>query len=221
MAVRRFVVVGLGNFGFGLVEMLHARGHDVIAIDMDEAKVERARRFATRSAAIDATTAAALERQGAAGADAAVVSVGTDIAGSVLAVMALLELGVNEVYAKAISSDHAKILDRLGVSEVIRPERETAFRLATRLSMRLLNYMPIAAGYSMQEMPTPDAFIGETLLRLKLPQRFNVSVVAIHDVLSDTLYAPPAADYVLKDSDTILVVGSDEALAELSAVDGD
>lgn len=219
MAVRRFVVVGLGNFGFGLVEMLHARGHDVIAIDMDEAKVERARRFATRSVSIDATTAAALERQGAAGADAAVVSVGTDIAGSVLAVMALMELGVGEIYAKAVSSDHAKILDRLGVSEVIRPERETALRLATRLSMRLLNYMPIATGYSMQEMPTPDAFIGETLLDLKLPQRFNVSVVAIHDVLSDTLHAPPAADYVLKDSDTILVVGSDEALAELSAVD--
>ncbi|MGH7444299.1 MAG: TrkA C-terminal domain-containing protein, partial [Longimicrobiales bacterium] len=145
---------------------------------------------------------------------------GTDIAGSVLAVMALLELGVSEVYAKAVSTDHAKILDRLGVSEVIRPERETAFRLATRLSMRLLNYMPIASGYSMQEMPTPDAFIGETLLRLKLPQRYNVSVVAIHDVLSDTLHAPPGADYVLKDSDTILVVGSDEALAELSAVAG-
>jgi trk system potassium uptake protein TrkA len=221
MAVRRFVVIGLGNFGFGLVEMLHARGHDVIAIDVDEDKVERARRFATRAVATDATDAATLDRVGAAGADAAIVSVGTDIAGSVLAVMALIDLGVQEVYAKAVSSDHGKILDRIGVAEVIRPERETAFRLATRLSMRLLNYTPIAVGYSMQEIATPDEFIGETLLDLRLPQRYNVSVVAIHDVLSDLLHVPPSADYVLKDSDTILVVGSDEALAELSALGGD
>ena len=221
MAVRRFVVIGLGNFGFGLVEMLHARGHDVIAIDADEAKVERARRFATRSLMLDATTPSALETGGVANADAGVVSVGTDIAGSVLAVMALLDLGVQEVYAKAVSSDHAKILDRIGVTEVIRPERETAFRLATRLSMRLLNYTPIAAGYSMQEIATPDQFIGETLLDLRLPQQYNVSVVAIHDVLSDVLHVPPSADYVLKDSDTILVVGSDEALAELSGLTGD
>jgi trk system potassium uptake protein len=219
MAVRRFVVVGLGNFGFGLVEMLHARGHDVIAVDANEDKVERARRFASRAAALDATSPGALERIGAADADAGVVSVGTDIAGSVLAVMALLDLGVKEVYAKAVSSDHARILDRLGVAEVIRPERETAFRLARRLSMRLLNYLPIAAGYSMQEIPTPDAFIGETLVSLRLPQRYNVSVVAVHDVLSDTLHVPPSADYVLKDSDTLMVVGSDEALAELNAVD--
>jgi trk system potassium uptake protein TrkA len=221
MAVRRFVVIGLGNFGFGLVEMLHARGHDVIAIDVDEDKVERARRFATRAVATDATDAATLDRVGAAGADAAIVSVGTDIAGSVLAVMALIDLGVQEVYAKAVSSDHGKILDRIGVAEVIRPERETAFRLATRLSMRLLNYTPIAVGYSMQEIATPDEFIGETLLDLRLPQRYNVSVVAIHDVLSDLLHVPPSADYVLKDSDTILVVGSDEALAELSALGAD
>lgn len=221
MAVRRFVVIGLGNFGFGLVEMLHARGHDVIALDVDENKVERARRFATRASLLDATDSNALDRVGVAGSDAGIVSVGTDIAGSVLAVMALIDLGVQEVYAKAVSADHAKILDRIGVAEVIRPERETAFRLATRLSMRLLNYTPIAVGYSMQELPIPDEFIGEALIDLRLPQRYNVSVVAIHDVLSDTLYVPPGADYVLKDSDTILVVGSDEALAELSALSGD
>ena len=221
MAVRRFVVIGLGNFGAGLVEMLHARGHDVIALDTDEAKVERVMNFAARALVIDATDPAALQRVGAASADAGVVSVGTDIASSVLAVLALLDVGVREVYAKAISSDHAKILDRIGVSEVIRPERETAFRLATRLSMRLLNYMPIAQGHSMQEIPTPDEFIGETLLNLRLPQRYGIAVVAVHDVLSDHLHVVPPADYVLKDSDTLLVVGSDEALAELTALSGD
>lgn len=218
MAVRRFVIVGLGNFGAGLVEMLTARGHDVIAIDTDPLQVERVRSPTIKTIVADATDSAALERAGAATCDAAVVSVGTDIASSVLAVLALIDLGVPEIYAKAITADHAKILDRIGVTEVIRPERETAFRLATRLSMRLLNYMPIAPGYSMQEIPTPDAFIGETLLDLRLPQRYGLAVVAIHDVLTDALYVVPPADYVLKDSDTILVVGSDEALSRLAAI---
>jgi trk system potassium uptake protein TrkA len=141
---------------------------------------------------------------------------GTDLAASVLAVLALQELGVAEIYAKAISSDHATILDRLGVAEVIRPERESAFRLARRLSMRLLNYMPIAAGYSIQEMPTPDAFIGKTLLELRLPQRFSVAIVSIHDVLRDEIHVVPPADYILKDSDTLTVIGSDDALSRLA-----
>jgi trk system potassium uptake protein len=218
--IRRFVVVGLGNFGAGLVEMLHAQGHDVIAVDRAERQVERVRAYASRSGVVDGTDSAALNRMGAADADAGIVSMGTDLAGSVLAVLALQDLGIAEIYAKAVSSDHAKILDRLGVTEVIRPERETAFRLATRLSKRLLNYTPIAPGYSMQEIPTPDSFIGHTLVELQLPQRFSLAIVAIHDVLTDALFVVPPADYVLKDSDTLLVVGSDESLAELARETG-
>jgi trk system potassium uptake protein TrkA len=216
MAVRRFIIVGLGNFGAGLVEMLHAQGHDVIAVDIDQERVDQMRPFASRAAVIDATDTRALDRVGAADADAAVVSLGVDLAASVLAVLALQDLGVTEIYAKAISADHATILERLGVAEVIRPERETAFRLARRLSMRLLNYMPIAAGYSIQEMPTPDAFIGKTLLELRLPQRFSVAIVSIHDVLRDEIHVVPPADYILKDSDTLTVIGSDDALSRLA-----
>lgn len=218
MAVRRFVIVGLGNFGAGLVEMLHAQGHDVIAVDISEEKVDRMRPYAARAVVMDATDAEALDRVGAGDADAAVVSLGEDLAASVLAVLALQELGVGEVYAKAISADHATILDRLGVAEVIRPERESAFRLARRISLRLLNYMPIAPGYSIQELPTPDAFIGRTLLELRLPQRFGVTIVAIHDVLHDEIHVVPPADYVLKDSDTLTVVGGDDALESLARI---
>ncbi|MGH7481044.1 MAG: potassium channel family protein [Longimicrobiales bacterium] len=220
MAVRRFVVIGLGNFGSGLVEMLHARGQDVIALDADEAKVETMRPFATRAATVDATNAVVLERLGADEADAAIVSVGTDIAASVLAVLALSDIGVTDVYAKAVSADHAKILRKLGCTEVIRPEREAAFRLATRISLRLLNYTPIAPGYSMQEIPTPDDFIGQTLRDLSLPSEYGVGIVAINDVLADELHVVPPADYLLKESDTLLVVGSDASLGRLSRLGG-
>lgn len=221
MAVRRFVILGLGNFGSGLVEMLHARGHDVIAVDIDEAKVERVARYATVATVLDATDPSALERIGAADADAGIVSLGGDLAASVLAVMALHDLGVSDVYVKATGADHAKVLEKIGVSEVIRPERETAFRLARRLSMRLLNYMPLAPGYSLQEMATPDEFIGKTLLELRLPQRYGVTVVAIHDVLQDRTFVVPPADYLLKDSDTLTIAGRDDALAKLARLSGE
>jgi len=220
MAVRRFVVVGLGNFGSGVVEMLHAQGQDVIALDVDPDKVERMRGVATRAEVVDATDARALDRVGAAGADAAVVSVGTDLATSVLAVLALQDVGVGEIYVKATTAEHAKILEKIGVTEIVRPERETAFRLATRLSLRLLNYLPIAPGYSLQELPTPDEFAGRTLLELELPKRYGVAVVAIHDVLTDELHVVPPADYLLKESDTLLVVGNDEALTSLARLAG-
>lgn len=216
-AVRRFVVIGLGNFGSGVVETLHRLGHEVIAIDLDRDKVEAAEPNAARAVVADGTDAGTLDRIGAAGADAGIVSVGTDIASSVLAVMALHDLDVRELYVKAISDDHATILERIGATEVIRPERETAVRISIRLAERLLDYMPIAPGYSMEQIPTPDAFIGKTLLDLRLPQERGIGVVAIHDVLTDALYVVPPADYPLKESDTLWVVGPDEALADLTA----
>lgn len=220
MTVRRYVIIGLGSFGSGLVETLHHLGHDVIAVDIDPDKVEGLAEFAARAAAADGTDVATLKRLGAGDADAAVVSVGTDMAASVLSVMALRDVGVSDVYAKAISSEHAKVLERIGTTEVVRPERETAFRLATRMSQRLLNYVPLAPGYSMEEIPTPAAFTGETLVELRLPQRLGIGIVAIHDVLTDELHVVPPADYLLKESDTLWVVGSDEALAKLTAGEG-
>src|SRR5690606_32088868 len=215
-----FVVVGLGNFGSGVVEMLHAQGQDVIALDVDADKVERVRGVATRAEVVDATDARALNRVGADGADAAIVSVGTDLATSVLAVLALQDVQVAEIYAKATTAEHAKILEKIGVDEVIRPERETAFRLATRLSMRLLNDLPIAPGYSLQELPTPDEFPGRPLLEPALPTRYAVAVVASHDGLAAELHVVPRADYLLKDADTLLLVGNDAALAALSRLAG-
>src|SRR5690606_21469807 len=145
---------------------------------------------------------------------------GTDLATSVLAVLARQDVQVAGIYAKATTAQHAKIREKIGVDEVSRPEREPAFRLATRLSMRLLNYLPIAPGYSLQELPTPDEFAGRTLLELELPKRYGVAVVAIHDVLADELHVVPRADYLLKDSDTLLLVGNDDALAALSRLAG-
>lgn len=212
--MKRFVVIGLGNFGASVTESLNAQGHDVAAIDLREAAVDRIAPHASRAAVGDAKQLATLERIGARGADAGIISTGDDITASILATMALRDLAVREIYVKVISTDHARVMEKLGVTETIFPERESALRLGTRIAQRgLLNYVRLGAGFSMQEMAVPESWIGRTLRELALPRRFRISVVALHDVLRDEMIPIPPPEARLKDSDTLLVAGKDEDLA--------
>lgn len=210
---KRFIVIGLGNFGSGVAESLHAKGHEVVAIDTDEGAVDRVGPRVTRGVVGDGRQVAVLERVGARHADAAIISTGDDLAASVLSTLALRDLGIREIYSKVISRDHARIMDQLGVTETIFPERESAVRLSERIvSTEVLNYVQIGKGFSLQELGVPERWIGKTLRELELPRRRRVSVLAVHDVLTDVIAAVPDPDSPLKESDTIIVAGADEDL---------
>jgi trk system potassium uptake protein len=167
----------------------------------------------TRAGVADGQNLQTLERLGAREAAAAVVNTGEDITASVLTTLALRDLGLTEIYVKVISAQHARVLEKIGATETVFPERDSALRLATRLaSTAILNYVRLGPSFSIQEMAVPRAWIGKNLRQLKLPQRFRISVVAVHDVLTDRILPPPA-DAPLKDSDTLLVAGDDDDLA--------
>ena len=212
--MKRFVLVGLGNFGGALAEALYAQQHDVVVVDVNEEAVERIASRVTRAVVGDGRSADVLDRVGARGADAAVVSTGDDITASILATMALRDLGVKEVYVKVVSADHARVMEKIGVSETIFPERDSALRLATRLSSAaILNYFRLGPDFSIQEMAVPTPWIGRCLRELALRERFSISVIAMHDVLTDEMIPVPDPDAPLKESDTLLVAGRDEDLA--------
>lgn len=211
--MKRFVIVGLGNFGSTVAKSLAENGHDVIAVDLDGTLIDRLAAFVSQAAVGDATDIESLQRIGAAEADAAIVSTGDDIASSILASMALKDLQVREIYVKVVSNDHARVMKRLGVTDVVFPERDTAIGLAARISgSALLNYVRLGADFSLQEMGVPLSWIGNSIRDLNLRQRHDISIVAVHDVLVDKIMSPPDPDYVLKDSDTLIVVGKDSAL---------
>ena len=211
--MKRFVIVGLGNFGSTVAKSLAENGHDVIAVDLDGTLIDRLAAFVSQAAVGDATDVESLQRIGAAEADAAIVSTGDDIASSILASMALKDLRVREIYVKVVSNDHARVMKRLGVTDVVFPERDTAIGLAARISgSALLNYVRLGADFSLQEMGVPLSWIGKSIRDLNLRQRHDISIVAVHDVLVDKMMSPPDPDYLLKDSDTLIVVGKDSAL---------
>jgi trk system potassium uptake protein TrkA len=217
--MRRFIIVGLGNFGSGVAETLHARGMEVAAVDTDERLVDRIAPSVTHAAVGDGRDIRVLERIGARDAEGGVISTGDDITSSILAALALKDLGVKSIYVKVISRDHARVMEKLGVTETIFPERESAIRLGTRVSSRaVIDYVRLGEGFSIQEMAVPDSWTGRSLRDLRLPKQYGVSVVALHDVLMDVIVSVPDPDAPLKESDTLLVAGRDEDLEKLARI---
>lgn len=212
-------MIGLGSFGAGVAEALHRAGHGVVAIDEDEAVVERFADDLPEVLIADGTDVEALEKAGARNADAAIVATGHDVTASLLSTLALRDLGVREIYAKVGSDLHARILDTLGLATGVFPEREAANLLAKRVTRRtILNYVELGPGFSAQEMAVPGCWVGKSLRQLELPRKHNVAVVAVRDVLADR-YAPvPDPDALLKDSDTLLVAGRDGDLERVARV---
>ncbi|NLX53506.1 MAG: TrkA family potassium uptake protein [Planctomycetaceae bacterium] len=217
--MKRLVVIGLGNFGFTIAKSLADNGCDVIAVDLDGDIVDRLAPSVSHAAVGDSTDLETLRRIGVSEADVAIVSTGDDISASILATMVLQDLKVKDIYVKVVSNDHARIMHRMGVTDVVFPEQDTALALATRITgSALLNYVRLGPEFSLQEMGVPSSWDGRTIRELELRQNYDITIVALHDVLTDQFMATPDPDHVLRDSDTLLVAGSDAALARAASV---
>jgi trk system potassium uptake protein TrkA len=215
--VKRFIVIGLGNFGSILARRLHRLGHDVVAIDPRAEVVDALGPHVARAVVGDATKREVLEEVGARAADAAVISTGENLAASILALLAVRDMGVKEIFVKVRSDDHARIADSLGATESVFPERESALGLASRVtSGKLLQYVQLGEDLSLQEMPVPEEWIGKNLRELELPQRYRVQVVAVHDVLLDSFTPVPDPGRRLTQSDALLVAGDPRSLERLA-----
>lgn len=215
--MKRFIVVGLGNFGSIVAARLQALGQEVIAIDPQADRIDAIGAKVSRAVVANATSRTVLEQVGAAQADAAIISTGTDLAASILTLMALKDLGVKSIFVKVRSAEHARIVDALGADESVFPERETAMALASRVTAgSLLQYVQLSPSLAIQEMPVPADWYGKTLRELALPQKHQAQVVAIHDMLRDEMISIPGPDRALMQSDSLLVSGHPDALARLA-----
>lgn len=211
--MKRFVVIGLGSFGAAVAAALHGRGYEVIALDVDEAAVDRAARSSTRAVVGDGRNLKTLQRLGAEGADAGVVSVGRRISASVLAALTLQDLGISEIYVHATSRNHARVLEKLGVTETIWPGRESGLRLARRItSVRVLNYIDVGEGFGVQEMTIPEQWVGRCLRDLDLTRQYGITAIALHDIEKNEMTPIPDLDVELSRNVTLLVAGRDEDL---------
>ncbi|HCY84392.1 MAG TPA: TrkA family potassium uptake protein [Desulfobacteraceae bacterium] len=214
--MKQFLVVGLGNFGYYLATHLYEKGHEVMAIDKDSALVQNIMNQVTRAVVADATDARAIEELGVTDVDVAVVSIGSVLGDSILTVLNLQEAGVGHIIAKAINDPHRRILEKLGVREIVFPERDIAVSMAAHLdNPHLIDYLPFMEGYGIIELCVPERFIGKTLKEINLTNKYGVQVVAVRELVPEKMRFIPTADFVLKDSDILILLGSDRGLEKL------
>jgi trk system potassium uptake protein TrkA len=214
--MKQFVVIGLGNFGYYLATRLYEKGHEVLAIDKDQGRVQDIKDKVSQAVVVDATDRKAIESLGVGQMDAAVVCIGSVLSDSILVTLGLLDIGVGRVMAKAISEAHGRILRKIGASEVFFPEKDLAISLAERLhNPNMLDYLPFLEGYSIIQLAPPKAFIGKALRDLDLINRYGVQVVAIRELVPDRLNLIPTAQFVIKDSDILMLLGPNDALDKL------
>jgi len=217
--MAQVAVIGLGRFGFHVAQSLHLAGHDVLAVDIHSENVQRIRDFSSRAVVLDARDKERLDALGIRDFDVIVVSLGERVDASALVALHLRELGVKRLITKAGSEDHRKLLELIGVDEVVFPEREAAERLAHRLtSPNVIDFIPLGKDYSIHEVAPPDSFVGRTLGDLQIRNRFQVQVLAVRDVLTQEIHVNPGAELMVKPSDALLVLGRDQDLARLKQV---
>jgi len=217
--VRQFVVIGLSSFGYYLCRQLTQRGHQVMAIDRSSAKIESVQQSVEKAVLADAVDKDTLSRLGVADADVVIVCLGEEIDSSILVTLHLRELGVKEIWVKAMTEDHGKILHMIGANNVIFPERDMAERVAYSLSSaNVLEHIPLAAGYSIIELAPPASFVGKTLGEIDLPKKYGVMVLVIKELIPENVVSMPSAAYRIKDSDILVVTGKDSDLKRLQTV---
>jgi trk system potassium uptake protein TrkA len=214
--VKRVIVVGLGIFGFNIAKDLYESGLEVIAIDKNKETIQRIKDFSTRAILADAADKELLETIGIQEDDVVIISFGEDLAASTLLTLHLKEFKVKEIIVKAPNEDHKRILEKVGATEVIIPEKEMADKVAKSLiSPNVLDYIPLSQDYTISEIAPPSSFLGKTIGELQLRKKHHIGVIASRDVLTDQIQMIPAADFVIKDSDILVVIGKEQDIQKL------
>lgn len=214
--MKQFAIIGLGNFGYYLAIHLYEKGYEVLAVDKKPDLVQGIKDRVSQAVVADATDRKAMENLGIRQMDAVVICIGSVLSSSILATLNLKEIGVERVFAKAITEAHGRILHKIGASEVFFPEKDMAISMAERLhNPNMLDYLPFIEGYSIVELAPPRKFIGKALRELDLINRYGVQVVAIKEIVPDRLNLIPTAQFVLKDSDILILLGPNKSLDKL------
>ena len=209
--MKSYFLIGLGLFGEALARNLCKLGAEVLAMDLRNDLVQLVANDVTHAVVGDAQDKSVLRALGAADFDCAVVAIGDDLAASVLTVMNLQELGVKQIVCKAHDETHRRVLERLGVERVLIPEQEHAQRVARSLVRHnVLDYIELSEEYGILDVPAPRSWIGKTLKELNVRAKLGVNIIAV--VSGKKTNVSPAADYMIREGDIMVVLGDTYSL---------
>jgi trk system potassium uptake protein TrkA len=201
---RSVLIVGLGRFGVSVATTLDMLGQDVLAVDMDAELVNRwSSELPTVQA--DMKDVMSIEQLGVSDFDTAVVAIGDSVESSVITAGNLLDAGISDLWAKSVSKEHARILQRIGVRHIINAETDAGKRVAHLVSGNYLDYIEIEGPYSVVKIHTPAHAVGYSIADAKVKERFGVTVVGIKAHGGEFDYGSDAL--VMHRNDELIIMG--------------
>jgi trk system potassium uptake protein TrkA len=200
-----FIVIGLGRFGSALATTLIDMGHEVLGIDADPVRVQEHSGTLTHVAEADTTSTKALRQLGVADAVTVAVCIGADVEASVLTTAALADLDIPNIWAKALTEPHGRILTLVGAHNVVFPEAEMGKRVAHLLTREFIAYLTLDNDFVLIEAVTPPWLVGEPLSDTNLRRDYKVTIVCIKP--NDGAFTYAESSTVLGANDLIVVAG--------------
>ena len=226
---QNFAVIGLGEFGIRICEMLAEGGGSVVAFDHDAQAVDRVKKIVPAAMVIDTTDENALRKAPLDDIDVAIVAIGDNKEASILTTTLLKEREIPYIVARAVSPLHAIVLKRVGASRVLKIEEESASRIANELiNPEALNSLSVIEGYGICEVKVPKFFIGKTLSQVAIKEKFNLTLITIvrleldidmvgNPLNREAMYEPDD-NLELQTGDKLFVFGSNEKIAEFKNI---
>ncbi len=206
---KQFVVIGLGRFGGSVCKELVKQGHEVLAIDTDEQKVNDYARFATHAVIANSTDEAALNSLGIRNFENVVVAIGDNIQASILTTLVLKEMGVKNVLVKAKNDYHHKVLEKIGADHIVHPENDMGRRVAQHLSDdKIIDFIELSEEYSIVELFATSKLAGKSLIDLNIRARFGVTILAVKK--GEVINISPEPTYQITEEDLLIVIGHNQ-----------
>ena len=211
------LVAGLGRFGGAVAQTLERMGHEVLGADTSTALVQHFSPELTQVVEADCTNVDTLRQLGVGDFEAAVVGIGSDIEASVLTVLALCDLGLTNIWAKATNDRHARILERTGAAHVVFPEQRMGERVAHLLNERLLDFIDFGDNFAIARLAAPERIIGLPLVTSECRRKYDVTVVGVKREGEDFIHAVP--DTLIMPGDVLVVSGRIEHIEAFAAME--
>lgn len=207
--MQQFIVIGIGRFGASIASTLYEMGHEVLAVDINEERVQHISDKVTHAVQADATDENTLKALGIRNFDAAVVAIGENVQASILITLLCKEAGVKYVLAKAQNELHSKVLYKTGADKVVLPERDMGVRVAQSLvSSNFLDFIELTPNYRLVELAAIPAWENKSLKDLNIRVKYGVTVMAIKH--GDQVNVSPAGHDIINSGDVLVVIGSVE-----------
>lgn len=207
------VVIGLGRFGSALAVALEEQGTEVLAIDNSDKRVQSLAARLTQAVTADCTDIEALQQLGVGDFHRAVVAIGDHLEDSILVTSLLVDLGVPDIWAKATSTHHGRILERLGAHHVVFPEKDMGQRVAHLVSGNVLDYLQVDRDFALAKLRPPKEILGVPLAQSTIRSKHGVTVVAVKK--GDGPFSYATNETVVERGDVILAVGPNADIEHL------